>query len=137
MLALMAKQMLDSIGIKIPVVTTLHGTDITLVGSNPSYKTAVEFSINNSDYVTGIGTGFNFAGNGRISYGYNIGIRDVGVYSNGNHLISLSYFIEGSRSSFSNYRGYKNGKMLNRRPYIQIFVIHQDSLKDLIILPNF
>ena len=52
--ALMAKQMLDSIGIKIPVVTTLHGTDITLVGSNPSYKTAVEFSINNSDYVTAV-----------------------------------------------------------------------------------
>ena len=52
--ALMAKQMLDSIGIEIPVVTTLHGTDITLVGSNPSYKTAVEFSINNSDYVTAV-----------------------------------------------------------------------------------
>ena len=52
--ALMAKQMLHSIGVKIPVVTTLHGTDITLVGSNPSYKTAVEFSINNSDYVTAV-----------------------------------------------------------------------------------
>ena len=52
--ALMAKQMLNSIGVKIPVVTTLHGTDITLVGSNPSYKTAVEYSINNSDYVTAV-----------------------------------------------------------------------------------
>ena len=52
--ALMAKQMLHSIGVKIPVVTTLHGTDITLVGSNPSYKTAVEYSINNSDYVTAV-----------------------------------------------------------------------------------
>tara|TARA_B100000900_G_scaffold12846_1_gene10374 strand:- start:1762 stop:2883 length:1122 start_codon:yes stop_codon:yes gene_type:complete len=52
--ALMAKQMLNSMGIKIPVVTTLHGTDITLVGSNPSYKTAVEYSINNSDYVTAV-----------------------------------------------------------------------------------
>ena len=34
------------------MVTTLHGTDITLVGSHPTYKTAVEFSINNSDVVT-------------------------------------------------------------------------------------
>lgn len=50
--AFMAKQMLNSESISIPVFTTLHGTDITLVGSHPSYKSAVEFSINNSDYVT-------------------------------------------------------------------------------------
>lgn len=50
--AYMAKQMLQQKGINIPIVTTLHGTDITLVGSHPVYKTAVEFSINNSDIVT-------------------------------------------------------------------------------------
>ncbi len=50
--AYMAKQMLCEKGIKIKVVTTLHGTDITLVGSHPNYKAAVEFSINNSDVVT-------------------------------------------------------------------------------------
>jgi len=50
--AYMAKQMLQEKGIDIKVVTTLHGTDITLVGSHPTYKTAVEFSINNSDVVT-------------------------------------------------------------------------------------
>ena len=50
--AFMAKQMLLEKGIDIKVVTTLHGTDITLVGSHPSYKTAVEFSINHSDAVT-------------------------------------------------------------------------------------
>ena len=50
--AYMAKQMLKEKGIDIKVVTTLHGTDITLVGSHPTYKTAVEFSINNSDIVT-------------------------------------------------------------------------------------
>lgn len=50
--AFMAKQMLKEKGIDIKVVTTLHGTDITLVGSHPNYKTAVEFSINNSDVVT-------------------------------------------------------------------------------------
>src|SRR5690606_34099002 len=38
----------------IPVITTLHGTDITLVGRNPSYKEAVTFSINNSDVVTSV-----------------------------------------------------------------------------------
>jgi len=50
--AYMAKKMLLEKGIDIKVVTTLHGTDITLVGSHPNYKTAVEFSINNSDVVT-------------------------------------------------------------------------------------
>jgi N-acetyl-alpha-D-glucosaminyl L-malate synthase BshA len=52
--AYMAKQMLKEKGIHIKVVTTLHGTDITLVGSHPTYKTAVEFSINNSDVVTAV-----------------------------------------------------------------------------------
>jgi N-acetyl-alpha-D-glucosaminyl L-malate synthase BshA len=52
--AYMAKQMLKEKGIDIKVVTTLHGTDITLVGSHPSYKSAVEFSINNSDAVTAV-----------------------------------------------------------------------------------
>jgi L-malate glycosyltransferase len=50
--AYMAKKMLKEKGIDLKVVTTLHGTDITLVGSHPNYKTAVEFSINNSDVVT-------------------------------------------------------------------------------------
>ncbi len=52
--AYMAKQMLKEKGVHIKVVTTLHGTDITLVGSHPTYKTAVEFSINNSDVVTAV-----------------------------------------------------------------------------------
>jgi N-acetyl-alpha-D-glucosaminyl L-malate synthase BshA len=52
--AYMAKQMLLEKGIYVKVVTTLHGTDITLVGSHPTYKTAVEFSINNSDVVTAV-----------------------------------------------------------------------------------
>ncbi len=50
----MAKQMLKDEGIKIPMVTTLHGTDITLVGNHPFYKTAVSFSINKSDIVTSV-----------------------------------------------------------------------------------
>ena len=52
--AYMAKKMLHEEGIVLPIVTTLHGTDITLVGSHPFYKTAVTFSINKSDAVTSV-----------------------------------------------------------------------------------
>lgn len=50
----MAKKMLKQEGIRIPMVTTLHGTDITLVGNHPFYKPAVSFSINKSDIVTSV-----------------------------------------------------------------------------------
>ena len=50
--AYMTKQILRSENINIPIVTTLHGTDITLVGNHPFYKPAVTFSINKSDIVT-------------------------------------------------------------------------------------
>jgi len=52
--AYMAKKMLLEEGYNIPIVTTLHGTDITLVGSHPFYKPAVTFSINKSDAVTSV-----------------------------------------------------------------------------------
>ena len=50
----MAQQMLAEEGIKLPMITTLHGTDITLVGKHPFYKPAVTFSINASDAVTSV-----------------------------------------------------------------------------------
>jgi N-acetyl-alpha-D-glucosaminyl L-malate synthase BshA len=52
--AYMAKQILKSQGISIPIVTTLHGTDITLVGKDASYEPVVTFSINQSDGVTAV-----------------------------------------------------------------------------------
>lgn len=52
--AYMAKQILKTHGIYIPVVTTLHGTDITLVGKDASYEPVVTFSINESDGVTSV-----------------------------------------------------------------------------------
>lgn len=52
--AYMAQKMLQEEGIYIPFVTTLHGTDITLVGSHPFYKPAVTFSINKSNAVTAV-----------------------------------------------------------------------------------
>lgn len=52
--AYMAKQILKTKGIELPIVTTLHGTDITLVGKDPSYEPVVTFSINASDKVTAV-----------------------------------------------------------------------------------
>jgi N-acetyl-alpha-D-glucosaminyl L-malate synthase BshA len=52
--ALLAKQILKTQGIDIPVITTLHGTDITLVGKDPSYEPVVTYSINQSDGVTSV-----------------------------------------------------------------------------------
>lgn len=76
--AYMAKMMLKEKGIDIKVVTTLHGTDITLVGSHPTYKTAVEFSINNSDVVTAVSNSlkqdtlrlFNISNNIQVVYNF-------------------------------------------------------------------
>ena len=52
--AYMAKEMLKTKNIDLPIVTTLHGTDITLVGKHPFYRRAVKFSIQNSDVVTSV-----------------------------------------------------------------------------------
>lgn len=52
--ALMAKQILNEQGYQLPFVTTLHGTDITLVGKDPGYQPVVEYSINHSDGITSV-----------------------------------------------------------------------------------
>ena len=52
--AIMAQQILKTKGINIPVITTLHGTDITLVGKDSSFEPVVTFSINQSDGVTAV-----------------------------------------------------------------------------------
>lgn len=52
--AYLAKQILAAQGIHIPVITTLHGTDITLVGKDSSYEPVVTFSINQSDGITAV-----------------------------------------------------------------------------------
>src|SRR5690606_25867384 len=52
--AFMAQQILATYGIKIPFITTLHGTDITLVGKDASYNPVVTFSINHSNGVTAV-----------------------------------------------------------------------------------
>jgi N-acetyl-alpha-D-glucosaminyl L-malate synthase BshA len=52
--AYLAKQILKSEGLDIPVVTTLHGTDISIVGRDPALSPVVTFSINESDGVTAV-----------------------------------------------------------------------------------
>jgi N-acetyl-alpha-D-glucosaminyl L-malate synthase BshA len=52
--AVMAKQILAAEGIHIPIVTTLHGTDITLVGKDKSFEPVVSYSLNMSDGVTAV-----------------------------------------------------------------------------------
>lgn len=52
--AYMAKQILASQGINIPFITTLHGTDITLVGKDASFEPVITFAINQSDAVTSV-----------------------------------------------------------------------------------
>ncbi len=52
--AVLARQILEAEGFRIPIVTTLHGTDITIVGRDPSYQPVVNYSINQSDGVTAV-----------------------------------------------------------------------------------
>jgi N-acetyl-alpha-D-glucosaminyl L-malate synthase BshA len=52
--AVLARQILASEGVHVPVVTTLHGTDITIVGRDPSFQPVVNYSINQSDGVTAV-----------------------------------------------------------------------------------
>ena len=52
--AVNAKQILATYGIEIPIVTTLHGTDITLLGKDKSFKPVIEYAINMSDAVTAV-----------------------------------------------------------------------------------
>lgn len=76
--AFMAKQILLSEGINVKIITTLHGTDITIVGKHPYYKTAVNFSINASDIVTSVSESLK---NDTLSY-FEIKDKDIRVVPN-------------------------------------------------------
>ncbi len=89
--AYMAKMILADKGINIPVVTTLHGTDITLVGRNPSYKPAVTFSINHSDFVTSVSASLK-----KETAKFFVVRKDIEVIPN---FIDLSLYSEGRCSN--------------------------------------
>jgi N-acetyl-alpha-D-glucosaminyl L-malate synthase BshA len=88
----MAKQILRSRGIRIPVVTTLHGTDITLVGKDASYEPVVTFSINQSDGVTAVSADLR-----RETYEYFAIEKDIQVIPN---FIDLHRFRKHEKSHF-------------------------------------
>jgi len=90
--AYMAKQILRARGIHIPVVTTLHGTDITLVGKDASYEPVVTFSINQSDGVTSVSADLR-----RETYEYFAIEKDITVIPN---FIDLHRFKKQDKSHF-------------------------------------
>ncbi|GAB2863556.1 N-acetyl-alpha-D-glucosaminyl L-malate synthase BshA [Hymenobacter ruber] len=90
--AYMAKQILRSRGIQIPVVTTLHGTDITLVGKDSSFEPVVTFSINQSDGVTSVSADLR-----RETYQYFAVEKDIMVIPN---FIDLHRFKKQEKSHF-------------------------------------
>lgn len=90
--AYMAKQILRTRGIQIPVVTTLHGTDITLVGKDASFEPVVTFSINQSDGVTSVSADLR-----RETYEYFAIEKDILVIPN---FIDLHRFKKQEKSHF-------------------------------------
>jgi len=90
--AYLAKQILRSRGITVPVVTTLHGTDITLVGKDASYEPVVTFSINESDGVTAVSDDLR-----RETYEYFPVERKIEVIPN---FIDLKRFKKQDKSHF-------------------------------------
>ena len=75
--AYMARQILRSQGIEIPFVTTLHGTDITLVGKDPSFEPVITFCINESNAVTAVSESLK-----RDTYSHFNTTRDISVIPN-------------------------------------------------------
>ena len=90
--AYMAKQILKTQGIEIPVVTTLHGTDITLVGKDPSYEPVVTFSINQSNGVTAVSNDLK-----KKTYAYFKITNDIEVIPN---FIDLAKFRKQKKDHF-------------------------------------
>ena len=90
--AYLAKQILRAQGIHIPVITTLHGTDITLVGKDDSYEPVITFSINESDGVTAVSEFLK-----QSTYEYFAIKRDIEVIPN---FIDLERFRKLEKSHF-------------------------------------
>ncbi|TYZ11897.1 N-acetyl-alpha-D-glucosaminyl L-malate synthase BshA [Hymenobacter lutimineralis] len=90
--AFMAKQILLTKGIRVPIITTLHGTDITLVGKDASYEPVVTFSINQSDGVTAVSADLR-----KETYEYFAIEKDIEVIPN---FINLTRFKKQDKSHF-------------------------------------
>ena len=88
--AYMAQQILKSEGIHIPFITTLHGTDITLVGRDESFEPVISFSINHSDAVTTVSQSLK-----KDTYKYFHITKDIDVIPN---FVNLSEYNNGECS---------------------------------------
>ena len=90
--AYLAKQILAQQGIHIPVITTLHGTDITLVGKDAYYEPVVTFSINQSDGITAVSESLK-----RDTYAHFAITKDIEVIPN---FIDLDRFSRQKKDHF-------------------------------------
>lgn len=102
--AFMTKSILKSQGINLPVVTTLHGTDITLVGNDKSFYSVIEFSINNSDGVTAVSDNLKK----QTLDGFNI-TRDIIVIPN---FIDIERFNKKDKEHFKKAIAPENEKII-------------------------
>lgn len=102
--AFMAKQILRTKGINIPVITTLHGTDITLVGKDASFEPVVTFSINQSDEVTAVSDSLR-----EETYDYFQIEKDIQVIPN---FVSLDKFKRQKKEHFRMAISPNNEKLL-------------------------
>lgn len=102
--AYMAKMILKDEGIDIPIITTLHGTDITLVGKDPSFSPVVTFAINHSDGVTAVSQSLK-----QDTYDNFKITRDIEVIHN---FIDLKRFIKKDKNHFRKLIAPNNEKIL-------------------------
>jgi N-acetyl-alpha-D-glucosaminyl L-malate synthase BshA len=114
--AFLARQILKTKGKKVPFVTTLHGTDITLMGRDPSYQPVIEFAINESDAVTAVSESLKLD---TLKY-FNIN-REVEVVPN---FIDVTNYAKADDLCFKNLYAPNNEKILihisNFRPVKRI-----------------
>ncbi len=134
--AYMAQRILESQGVYIPFITTLHGTDITLVGRDPSYEPTITFAINASDGVTAVSESLK-----RDTY-LHFGVkRDIEVIPN---FICPDHYLPKPEKDFRNEYAPNGEKIIthisNFRPVkrvedvVRIFKLISDALPAKLIL---
>lgn len=134
--AVMAQQILDSEDLHLPIVTTLHGTDITLIGQDPSFAPVVTWSINESNGVTAVSDYLR-----QETYDHFEVSRDIEVIPN---FIDTDRFVRQDKEHFkqalcpngekvivhiSNFRPVKNTKQV-----VEVFQRLQDGTSNVKLL---